>query len=79
MAAVTHTDTLVVWHFYGRHDECDATAAEESELRAGVSGVHADVLPVAGVCPPEPSKVYRVFSDRADANHRYMTDKACAT
>ena len=33
-------------------------------------------LPVAGVCPANTTEVYRVFSNRADANHRYMTDKA---
>ncbi len=33
-------------------------------------------LPVAGVCPAGTVNVYRVFSHRADANHRYMTDKA---
>lgn len=34
------------------------------------------VLPAAGVCPPGTVNVYRVFSNRPDANHRYMTDKA---
>jgi len=33
-------------------------------------------LPTAGVCPPNATEVYRVFDNRPDANHRYMTDKA---
>ena len=33
-------------------------------------------LPVAGVCPDGTTNIYRVFSNRADANHRYMNDKA---
>ena len=31
-------------------------------------------LPVQGVCPAGTRNVYRVFSGRADANHRYMVD-----
>jgi len=33
-------------------------------------------LPAAGVCPAATVPIYRVFSNRADANHRYMTDRA---
>ena len=33
-------------------------------------------LPVVGVCPAGTTPIYRVFSNRADANHRYMTDRA---
>jgi len=33
-------------------------------------------LPVAGVCPAGTVNVYRVFDNRPDANHRYMTDPA---
>jgi len=33
-------------------------------------------LPSAGVCPPGTVEVYRVFSNRPDANHRYTTDPA---
>ena len=31
-------------------------------------------LPALGVCPANTVQVYRVFSNRPDANHRYMTD-----
>ena len=34
------------------------------------------VLPTAGTCPAGTRNVYRVFSNRADANHRYMVDAA---
>ncbi len=34
------------------------------------------VLPVSGACPTNTISVHRVFIRRADANHRYMTDKA---
>jgi hypothetical protein len=33
-------------------------------------------LPNAGVCPSNTTEVYRVFDNRIDANHRYMTDPA---
>jgi hypothetical protein len=35
-------------------------------------------LPTAGNCPPGRIPVYRVFSNRPDANHRYMIDR-CVT
>ena len=34
------------------------------------------VLPQGGTCPAGLQPIYRVFSNRADANHRYMTDPA---
>ncbi len=33
-------------------------------------------LPSLGTCPANTVQVYRVFSNRPDANHRYMIDKA---
>jgi hypothetical protein len=34
------------------------------------------VLSAAGACSPGTREVYRVFSNRADANRRYMVDRA---
>jgi len=34
------------------------------------------VLPVGGVCPDGTVPIYRVFDQRPDANHRYMTDRS---
>ena len=34
------------------------------------------LLPSAGVCQAGTRNVYRTFSNRADANHRYMVDSA---
>ena len=34
------------------------------------------ILPTAGTCPAGTAPVYRVFSNRPDANHRYTTDRA---
>ena len=36
-------------------------------------------LPTAGTCPASTTPIYRVFSNRADANHRYMTDRSVRT
>ena len=34
------------------------------------------VMPTQGVCPANTSPLYRVFSNRTDANHRYVNDRA---
>ena len=36
-------------------------------------------LPNAGICPAETMPIYRVFDNRPDANHRYMTDRTVRT
>jgi hypothetical protein len=33
------------------------------------------ILPTAGECPSNTTPIYRVFSNRADANHRYLTER----
>jgi hypothetical protein len=64
-------------HFYGRGTaECDETAARNPSFVLEDAQFMHVVLPAAGVCPPGTVPVYRVFSNRADANHRYMTDRA---
>lgn len=64
-------------HFYGRGTlECDATrAAHETFVNEDPQFFHA-MLPVQGACSAGMRNVYRVFSGRADANHRYMVDPA---
>ena len=64
-------------HFFGRgQKECDDTAAKFPTLRPRGPGIHADVPASGGRVSGAPTEVYRVFSNRADANHRYMTDPA---
>ena len=64
-------------HFYGRGTaECAATgAANPTFVNEDPQFFHV-VLPAAGVCPAGTRSVYRVFSNRLDANHRYMVDRA---
>jgi hypothetical protein len=65
-------------HFYGRGSvECDNTARNNPGFVLEDSQFMHLVLPVAGNCPENTTttkKVFRVFSNRADANHRYMID-----
>jgi hypothetical protein len=64
-------------HFYGRGPaECAATAAAHPDFVLEDSRFMAMFLPTAGVCPANTTEVYRVFDNRPDANHRYMTDKS---
>jgi hypothetical protein len=64
-------------HFFGRGtSECDATAQKNPTFVLEDPDFMNMVLPVAGVCPANTTEVYRVFDNRPDANHRYMTDKA---
>jgi len=64
-------------HFYGRGTaECDETAAKNPSFVLEEPQFMHVVLPVAGACPAQTIPAYRVFSNRADANHRYMTARA---
>ncbi len=64
-------------HFFGRgQTECDETAQKFPTFTLEDPKFMQMFLPAAGVCPGGTIEVYRVFSNRADANHRYMTDKA---
>jgi len=64
-------------HFYGRgHAECEATGREQPGLVLEDARFMHLALPSAGTCPANTVPVYRVFSNRADANHRYTTDRA---
>jgi serine protease len=64
-------------HFYGRGNaECEATGREQPGLVLEDARFMHLALPSAGACPANTVPVYRVFSNRADANHRYTTDRA---
>ena len=62
-------------HFFGRGTaECDATGAKNPSFVLEDPAFMQMFLPTLGVCPANTTQVYRVFSNRPDANHRYMTD-----
>jgi len=64
-------------HFFGRGTvECNATAQKNPSFTLESADFMEMFLPAQGVCPANTRQVYRVFSNRADANHRYLTDKA---
>ncbi|MFO1312479.1 MAG: S8 family serine peptidase [Burkholderiales bacterium] len=64
-------------HFFGRGaTECNATMAAHPDFVLEDGRFMAMFLPTLGTCPAGTQQVYRVFSNRPDANHRYMTDKA---
>lgn len=63
-------------HFYGRGTaECDSTAQKNPTFINEDPQFFHVMLPVAGICPAGTIPVYRVFSNRPDANHRYMIDR----
>ena len=56
--------------------ECDATGtAHPTFVLEDPAFMHV-FLPTAGTCPGGTTPIYRAFSNRPDANHRYMTDRA---
>jgi hypothetical protein len=64
-------------HFFGRDpDECFFTASKNPSFILEDPAFMQMYLPLLGVCPAFTTEVYRVFSNRPDANHRYMTDRA---
>jgi hypothetical protein len=64
-------------HFFGRGTaECNATAQNNPTFVLEDPAFMQMFLPNMGVCPAGTTEVYRVFSNRPDANHRYMTDRA---
>lgn len=64
-------------HFFGRGTvECNDTGAKNPSFVLEDPAFMHMVLPVSGACPANTINVYRVFSNRPDANHRYVLDKA---
>ncbi len=64
-------------HFFGRGIfECNATGQQHPAFILEEPAFMHVVLPIAGNCPASTTSIYRVFSNRPDANHRYMTDPA---
>jgi phosphatidylethanolamine-binding protein (PEBP) family uncharacterized protein len=64
-------------HFFGRGvTECNATAEKNPDFVLEEPNFMFLFLPAGGVCPAGTTPIYRVFSNRPDANHRYMTDPA---
>ena len=67
-------------HFFGRGPgECTATGQNNPSFVLEDSDFMHLAVPTAGACPSGTKPVYRVFSNRPDANHRYMTDRAIRT
>lgn len=64
-------------HFFGRGTvECNATGAANPSFVLEDPAFMQMILPTAGTCPATATLVYRVFSNRPDANHRYTTDRS---
>ena len=64
-------------HFFGRGTaECDATAQKNPSFVLEDPAFMHMLFPNLGVCPANSTPIYRVFNNRPDANHRYLTDKA---
>lgn len=62
-------------HFFGRGTaECQATGVSHPQFVLEDSQFMQMILPAAGNCSAGTVPIYRVFSNRPDANHRYMTD-----
>jgi uncharacterized protein (TIGR03437 family) len=64
-------------HFFGRGSaECAQTRQKNPTFTLEDPQFMNVYLPTAGACAQGTTPIYRVFSNRADANHRYMTDRA---
>ncbi len=64
-------------HFFGRDtNECDGTMAKNPTFILESSAFLHLYPPTLGTCATGQVPVYRVFSNRADANHRYATSRA---
>jgi hypothetical protein len=63
-------------HFFGRSaTECAASHTAQPGLVLEDPDYMHVMLPSAGTCPGGTQPVYRLFNNRADANHRYTVDR----
>lgn len=63
-------------HFFGRDlNECDGTMSKNPTFILESPSFFYLYPPSAGNCGSGTVPVYRVYSNRADANHRYTTDR----
>jgi serine protease len=64
-------------HFYGRNGvECEAARNNHPSFVLEEARFMHLALPSLGVCPSGTLPVYRLFSNRADANHRYTIERS---
>ena len=64
-------------HFFGRdNNECDGTMTKNPTFVLESSTFLYLFPPKLGTCAEGTVPVYRVYSNRADANHRYTTDRS---
>jgi Repeat of unknown function (DUF5648) len=64
-------------HFFGRGtDECNSTAQQFPTFVLEDPAFMHMTLPSGGTCPAGTREIYRLFNNRADANHRYTSDPA---
>ncbi len=64
-------------HYFGRDaTECTGTLAQHPSFVDESASFFYLFTATAGACPAATLPVYRVFSNRADANHRYTTERA---
>ena len=64
-------------HYFGRDKiECDGTMTKNPTFILESDAFFFLYPPNLGTCAAGTVPVYRVYSNRLDANHRYMTDRA---
>jgi len=64
-------------HFFGRNPaECNATAANHPDFVLEAPAFMHMHVPTQGVCAPNTVPIYRLYSNRSDTGHRYVTDTA---
>lgn len=64
-------------HFFGRSTaECDQTHIAHPAFVLEAAQFMYIYSPSGGVCPSQTMPVYRVFNNRLDANHRYVTNSS---